>query len=60
MRDIFDTDFDSNDRVYIYLGGEYVYGGTVSDVPYELRRHVYDWFILDPAMEEGYKVVFIG
>lgn len=60
MPTIFDTDFQPDDSVLVYVGGRFTYEGTVEDMPEDLRTACdgYTWHLLAPV--EGVKAVFIG
>lgn len=58
MDTIFDTDFNGDETVIIYCGGTIVYEGIVADIPTDIKRGTYDWYLLHDC--EGACAVFIG
>lgn len=57
---IFDTDFDPDDKVLLYVGDRYVWGGRVKDMSgvMKLRFGSATWFNL--ARCEQYDALFIA
>lgn len=59
---IFDTDFAPDNKIIVYRCGEQIYYGEVggmTDVE-KCDYEDYDFYLLDEAVEDGYKAVFIG
>lgn len=60
MQTIFDTDFAGDENIAVYVGGEFVYDGTIDNLTDEQKRKYsrFDWYSL--AAYEEYDIVFIG
>lgn len=61
MHTIFDTDFQPDDFIIVYEGGEIVYDLSVGDMTNDLKKayNGYMWYFLDSSLE-GAKAIFIG
>lgn len=60
MLTLFDTDFEGTEKIAVYIGGEFVYEGTIYNLTDEQKRKYsrFDWYNL--AGYENYDIVFIG